>query len=224
MNSTLRLALLGGLAAGLGTLPPAWAQPASPQGGAPAAAPSPATREGAAPAAREGAAGERAERRSAIVEPSALEPGANSFTEGQARARLEEAGFTNLQELNLDNQGFWRARANQGGSTTDVALDFRGRIASGQGLANLGAGTRSGGEAERGTAAGNARDGAPGNPPSTMTGRAADRAQGETPRPDGTPGNPPGTAAGRALDRATGSNATGTDATPQGSTGGGTNR
>ena len=51
---------------------------------------------------------------------------------------------------------------------------------------------------------GSARDGTPGNPPSTATGRAVDRAQGQTPRPDGTPGNPPGTAAGRATDRALG--------------------
>lgn len=69
------------------------------------------------------------------------------------------------------------------------------------------------------------RDGAPGNPPSTVTGRAVDRMQGETPRPDGTRGNPPGTAAGRALDRATGSNTTGANpGAPATSSSGGTNR
>jgi hypothetical protein len=61
-------------------------------------------------------------------------------------------------------------------------------------------------------------DGTPGNPPSTMTGRAVDRMQGQTPQPDGTPGNPPGTAAGRAFDRATGSNTTGANPPPAGST------
>ncbi len=55
-----------------------------------------------------------------------------------------------------------------------------------------------------------ARDGAPGNPPSTATQRAYDRVtdSGPTP-PDGTPGNPSGTAVQRAFDRAAGTNTSG---------------
>jgi hypothetical protein len=99
-----------------------------------------------------------------------------------------------------------------------VALDFRGRIAAGPGVAKLGAddsrtapGTGRSNDRTTGTSSGQRPDGTPGNPPSTATGRAVDRLQGETPRPDGTPSNPSGTAAGRAVDRATGSDTTGTN-------------
>lgn len=208
MQLTWRAALLTGWAFGLGGLSPAAAQPARTPD-----APPTATRE-------------RAES-SAIVDAAALEAGANSFTEGQARSRLEEAGFTNLQDLRKDDAGFWRGRASRGGTATEVVMDFRGRIAAGPGVSNLGrAGTAPATErmgARDGSGAAHP-DGAPGNPPSTATGRAVDRLQGEAVRPDGTPGNPPGTAAGRALDRATGTNATGTNPAAPGTTGGATTR
>jgi len=54
-----------------------------------------------------------------------------------------------------------------------------------------------------------ARDGTPGNPPSTATQRGADAVTGNRTPADGTPGNPPGTAAGRAADRALGTNMSG---------------
>ncbi len=239
MRTTLRLALLGGIAAGTATLA---SMPVQAQTGGQST--NPAATAPAAPA-RDGAAGERREgaERSNIVQPSAMEAGANSFTEGQARSRFEEAGFTNLQELNLDNQGFWRARATQGGNQVDVAMDFRGRIASGQGLANLGQGNRGQGAdtgartgatgaaapsssettRERSGSAGtlgtgSAPDGTAGNPPSTATGRAVDALQGQRSQPDGTPGNPAGTAAGRAIDQATGSGAA-TNSAPDGRAG-----
>lgn len=225
MQLTLRGALLGGLAIGLGGLTPAGAQQARPSDTPPAAtapAPPPAPR-GATPADRRDG--------SAIVDAAALESGANSFTEGQARSRLEAAGFTNVQDLRKDDAGFWRGRASRGGAVTEVALDFRGRIAAGPGVANLGTANRAAGtdrvapDARSGATDRSARpDGTPGNPPSTATGRAVDRLQGETPRPDGTPGNPPGTAAGRALDRATGTNATGTNPPAPATPGSGTTR
>ena len=159
---------------------------------------------------------------------SALTPGAKSFTEAQARGRIEAAGFTAVTGLHKDDQGIWRGRATRGGVATDVAIDFQGDIATGsatmartaQGGAASGTTATRGNAASAnppGTAAGRAvdraggtningatpgtsrPDGAPGNPPSTAFGRAVDRAQGETPRADGTPGNPPGTAVGRAL-------------------------
>jgi putative membrane protein len=149
-----------------------------------------------------------------VVDAGQLEAGANSFTEGQARSRMEDAGFVNVRDLRKDDRGFWRGRAMRAGSETDIAMDFRGRIAAGAGVASLPAtGTTSEvtrtGTAPATTSSSRVPDGAPGNPPSTVTGRAVDRMQGETPRPDGTPGNPPGTAVGRAVDRATGSNTTG---------------
>jgi hypothetical protein len=217
------LALLAG-AALAAVAPP---RPASAQATtAPQQAPAPAARpaDPAAPQAApragapagDAAASPRAERRDdgrdsreAVVDASALEEGANSFTEGQARGRIEAAGFADVQELRKDDRGFWRARATRGGSPAEVAMDFRGRIAAGPGVAALDAGA--GGAARGSTTSSPRPDGAPGNPPSTATGRAVDRMQGEAPRPDGAPGNPPGTAAGRAMDRATGGGATGAD-------------
>jgi hypothetical protein len=163
--------------------------------------------------------------------PTAAAPlaGANSFTEGQARGRIEDAGVTGVASLEKDEHGVWRGRGTRNGAPTDVALDYRGNVVIGAGAAR-GSLARTDSETDRnrtatgttGTTTGtttnraaNAPDGTPGNPPSTMTGRAVDRAQGETPRPDGTPGNPAGTAAGRAVDRTLGTNATG--ANPSGS-------
>ncbi|WP_146217123.1 hypothetical protein [Falsiroseomonas bella] len=60
---------------------------------------------------------------------SGLEPGANSFTAEQARERIGEAGFGDVQQLRLDEQGIWRGRAVRDGQPTGVAMDFRGRIA-----------------------------------------------------------------------------------------------
>ncbi|BDG74463.1 hypothetical protein [Roseomonas fluvialis] len=54
--------------------------------------------------------------------------GANSFTEGQARSRIEDAGYTQLSGLRLDESGVWRGRASHGGTMDDVALDFRGVV------------------------------------------------------------------------------------------------
>src|SRR5215204_3849108 len=59
-----------------------------------------------------------------IVAASALEKGANSFTEGQAKSRLEGAGLMNVTDLKKDDDGVWRgkacatARASPSGSTT----------------------------------------------------------------------------------------------------------
>ncbi|GGJ44729.1 hypothetical protein [Neoroseomonas lacus] len=72
-----------------------------------------------------------------IVAASELERGANSFTEGQARGRFEDAGFANIQNLMKDEAGFWRGRGMRNGATVDLAMDFRGRIAIGPGVASL---------------------------------------------------------------------------------------
>jgi hypothetical protein len=57
-----------------------------------------------------------------------LEHGANSFTEGQARSRMEEAGFTDLQALRKDDNGIWRGRAMRAGQQVEVGLDYRGNV------------------------------------------------------------------------------------------------
>jgi len=54
--------------------------------------------------------------------------GANSFTEGQAKSRIEEAGYTAVSELKKDDNGVWRAKATKGGAATNVSIDFQGNV------------------------------------------------------------------------------------------------
>lgn len=63
-----------------------------------------------------------------VVAPSALEKGANSFTEGQARTRIESAGFTSVTGLQKDDSGVWRAKAMRDGKSMDVGFDYKGTI------------------------------------------------------------------------------------------------
>ncbi|WP_421989017.1 hypothetical protein [Roseococcus sp.] len=57
--------------------------------------------------------------------------GANSFTESQARSRIEAAGFTNVTDLQKDDQGVWRGRASRNGTSAAVGLDFHGNVVEG---------------------------------------------------------------------------------------------
>ena len=41
--------------------------------------------------------------------------GRNSFTEGQAKSKIEDAGYTNVTELKKDDNGVWRGKASKGG-------------------------------------------------------------------------------------------------------------
>jgi hypothetical protein len=54
--------------------------------------------------------------------------GRNSFTEGQAKSKIEGAGFSNVSELKKDDNGVWRGKASKGGSSTDVSVDFQGNV------------------------------------------------------------------------------------------------
>jgi putative membrane protein len=58
-----------------------------------------------------------------------LEPGANSFTEAQAKDRIKGAGFTNVGTLILDKDGIWRGSASKGAIAINVGLDFKGNVA-----------------------------------------------------------------------------------------------
>lgn len=60
--------------------------------------------------------------------PGAPVAGKNSFTESQAKARIEEAGFTDVSGLKLDDQGVWRAMGTKDGKPGNVSLDFQGNI------------------------------------------------------------------------------------------------
>jgi hypothetical protein len=54
--------------------------------------------------------------------------GRNSFTEGEAKSRIEKMGFSNVSSLNKDDQGVWRGRAMKDGKTVDVSLDYQGNV------------------------------------------------------------------------------------------------
>ena len=60
--------------------------------------------------------------------PAAPVAGANSFTEGQAKSRLETNGFSNVSGLQQDANGVWRGKANKGGKAVDVSVDFQGNV------------------------------------------------------------------------------------------------
>ena len=69
----------------------------------------------------------------AVSRPNANNPGApaggaNSFTEGQAKTRIEGAGYSNVSGLVKDKDGIWRGRASKEGKTVDVGLDYQGNV------------------------------------------------------------------------------------------------
>ncbi|MCA0015722.1 DUF4142 domain-containing protein [Mesorhizobium sp. B292B1B] len=57
-----------------------------------------------------------------------LVPGANSFTETQAKSRIEDAGYSNVSKLAKDDQGIWRGQATKSGQSVAVGLDYQGNV------------------------------------------------------------------------------------------------
>jgi putative membrane protein len=62
--------------------------------------------------------------------PGAPAPGANSFTEGQAKTRIEARGYANVSGLAKDEKGLWHGKAMKDGKATNVALDYQGNVVS----------------------------------------------------------------------------------------------
>ena len=60
-----------------------------------------------------------------------LAPGANSFTESQARARLMDKGYTAVSELKKDKDGVWRGMATKNAKSVAVGVDYKGDISGG---------------------------------------------------------------------------------------------
>jgi hypothetical protein len=56
--------------------------------------------------------------------------GHNSFTMGQARKRIEKAGYTHVTGLKKDSDGIWQGHARQDGKKVYVAMDFQGNVTS----------------------------------------------------------------------------------------------
>jgi hypothetical protein len=54
--------------------------------------------------------------------------GANSFTMGEARSRIEKNGFANVSDLVKDHDGIWRGKAQKDGSSAAVWLDYKGNV------------------------------------------------------------------------------------------------
>ena len=63
--------------------------------------------------------------------PAAPVPGANSFTEDQAKSRIQDAGYSDVSKLTKDEQGIWRGQATKDGKNTTVALDYQGNVVAG---------------------------------------------------------------------------------------------
>src|SRR6201989_104234 len=69
----------------------------------------------------------------AVETPNAKNPGppaagANSFTEGQAKSRIEAAGYSNVSGLVKGKDGIWRGKASKEGKIVDVGLDYQGNV------------------------------------------------------------------------------------------------
>lgn len=60
--------------------------------------------------------------------PGAPVAGANSFTESQAKSRIETNGYSNVSGLAKDSQGVWWGKAMKGGKSVDVSVDFQGNV------------------------------------------------------------------------------------------------
>jgi hypothetical protein len=143
---TLALALAAaGLVAGSASFAQTTTTPHTAPSGAPAAtapaSPSMTTGPVTAPANTTTASSESSNRdtaaasgdsNQAVATTSANAPtpakGANSFTMGEARSRLEKNGFSNVTDLTKDDNGVWRGKAQKGGNTTTVWLDYKGNV------------------------------------------------------------------------------------------------
>jgi hypothetical protein len=55
-------------------------------------------------------------------------PGANSFTETEARNRILSFGYSSVGPLAKDSQSIWRGKATKDGKSVDVALDYQGNV------------------------------------------------------------------------------------------------
>ncbi len=54
--------------------------------------------------------------------------GANSFTEGEARSRIEKDGYTGVSGLSMDANSVWHGTAQKDGKPVSVALDYQGNV------------------------------------------------------------------------------------------------
>lgn len=84
-----------------------------------------------------GTAAASGDRNQAVATTGANAPeparGASSFTEVQARGRIEDKGFSAVTGLAKGEDGIWRGTATKGGTAGQVWLDYKGNIGQGAG-------------------------------------------------------------------------------------------
>ncbi len=138
---TLAIALASGLVATAASAQTAQVRPAAPvvttPGATLPAAPGVNTSTGTAPGAgvvdrNAGPAAAAGNRNQAVATTGANAPqpakGANSFSEGEARRRIESGGFSNVSGLKKDADGVWRGNGTKGGTQVAVWLDYKGNV------------------------------------------------------------------------------------------------
>lgn len=54
--------------------------------------------------------------------------GSNSFTESEAKSRIEHHGFTRVSALQKDPAGVWRGTAMKDGKSMQVSVDYQGNV------------------------------------------------------------------------------------------------
>jgi hypothetical protein len=86
--------------------------------------------QGQAPMADPSASANPAVKSPSAVEGAALAKGHNSFTLGQAKRRIEKAGYTAVSGLALDSDGIWQGQATKDGQSVHVGLDYKGNVAA----------------------------------------------------------------------------------------------
>jgi hypothetical protein len=60
--------------------------------------------------------------------PGAPVAGSNSFTEGQAKSRIEDKGFKNVSDLKKDDIGVLRGKEDHNVKAVNVSVDFQGNV------------------------------------------------------------------------------------------------
>jgi protein CpxP len=85
-----------------------------------------------APATNDGAGGASGDSNQAVATTTAnaAQPakGANSFTEGEARRRIEKEGYATVADLKKDGDGVWRGHGSKNGANVSVWLDYKGNV------------------------------------------------------------------------------------------------
>lgn len=62
------------------------------------------------------------------AQQASLTPGANSFTESQAREAMEKQGYTAIGALSQNEAGIWSATATHEGAKKTVSVDYKGVV------------------------------------------------------------------------------------------------